>query len=367
MSQELSTGEGTFNRALDIIVENRDRRLAGKSNCIPFRMPRLEKYVPGIERSQYTIVTANSGVGKSKITKLLYVLRAYEFIKENPDCGLKLKIFYFSLEEGREILIQSLISYELYRRHKIRVDVKELNSMYQDQVLDDDVIRKILDLQEYFREFENNCLTVYNMIRKPTQIYNNLVGYALKNGTMKDGVYTANNPEEIVIPIIDHISLIEPEKGQTLHNAIDMLSSRYLVELRNVFGMSPTVVQQQSSDKEKQVFTATGASVESKLEPSLDGLADNKKTQRDADMVLGLFAPDRYEIDKHRGYEVKRMQDSYRSLSVLKNRYGVSNLRVGLFFDGAVGEFIELPHVKEVDKMSKVFNLIDKNNGVSTS
>lgn len=362
-----SPGVETFNKSFDTIVKNRQRRLQGKHNCIPFGMPRLEKYVPGVERGMYTIVTANSGVGKSKITKLLFVLRAYDFIKNNPDCGLKLKIYYFSLEESKEVLIQSLISYELYRRYKIRVDVKQLNSMYQDEVLGEDVIEKIHSLKEYFEEFIENCLTIYTMISTPTGIYNKMVQHALERGTLVDGVYTPHDPEEIVMPIVDHFSLVQPEKGQTLHQAMDMLSSRYMVNLRNVYGMSPVGVQQQSSDKEKQVYTATGSSVESKLEPSLDGLADNKKTQRDADMVLGLFAPDRYEIDRHRGYDVKRMQDSYRSLSVLKNRYGISNLRVGLFFDGAVGEFLELPGAKETDKMSKVFDLINKNNGARTS
>ena len=99
--------------------------------------------------------------------------------------------------------------------------------------------------------------------------------------------------------------------------------------------------------------------MESKLEPSLDGLADNKKTQRDADMVMGLFAPHRYEIPQHRGYNIRKMQDYYRSISILKNRYGVSNLRVGTFFDGCVSDFVELPNVSDEVQMSRVFNLIE--------
>lgn len=356
-------GAEMFNRSFESIVRNRNRLLSGKINCIPFGMPRLECFVPGIERSTYTIVTANSGVGKSKITKLLYVLKAYDYIRNNPECGLKLKIFYFSLEESREILMHSFISYELYRQYGLRVDVKQLNSMYKGQLLDEDTINKIASLRTYFAEFERDCLTIYTMIRNPKRIYNKMMQYALENGKLVDGVYTPNDPEIIVMPIVDHISLIESDAGQSLHQAMDDLSSKYFVELRNIYGMSPVAVQQQSSDKEKQVYTSGGNSVESKLEPSLDGLADNKKTQRDADMVIGLFAPDRYEIDKHRGYDVKRMQDSYRSISILKNRYGVSNLRVGMYFDGAVGEFRELPQPKDIETMNKVFDLINKNNG----
>ena len=60
-------------------------------------------------------------------------------------------------------------------------------------------------------------------------------------------------------------------------------------------------------------------------------------------MTIGLFGPSRYPISTHRGYDVSRMGDSYRSLIVLKNREGIPNSRIGLHFLGAVGAFAELP------------------------
>ena len=82
--------------------------------------------------------------------------------------------------------------------------------------------------------------------------------------------------------IIDHIGLISTEKNKdtglpmTLHESIGKLSSDYLIKLRNRFGYIPVVIQQQAASQE---------SVENKkankLKPSLDGLGDNKLTQRD--------------------------------------------------------------------------------------
>ena len=102
-------------------------------------------------------------------------------------------------------------------------------------------------------------------------------------------------------------------------------------------------IQQQAADKEKLQFTNTGSSISQKLEPSLDGLGDNKLTARDALVVIGLFAPERYQIPTHLGYDVNKLKDNYRSLIILKNRIGKPNLKLGLFFDGKTNHFEELP------------------------
>ncbi len=67
-----------------------------------------------------------------------------------------------------------------------------------------------------------------------------------------------------------------------------------------------------------------------------------------ADIAFGIFAPERYEIENHKGYNVVKLQDHYRSVIILKYRDGVANVRVGKFFDGASGHFQELPAPEEM-------------------
>ena len=82
---------------------------------------------------------------------------------------------------------------------------------------------------------------------------------------------------------------------------------------------------------------------------------DNKM----ADMVLGLFAPTRYEISTYRGYNIARMKDSYRSLIFLKDRnYGLANNYVHLYFDGASNIFKELPIKDEMTE--NIYDQISK-------
>jgi hypothetical protein len=53
-----------FKRVYDSLVERRERLLSGKINCIPWKLPRFEFQLPGIEQKKYYLITANSKVGR---------------------------------------------------------------------------------------------------------------------------------------------------------------------------------------------------------------------------------------------------------------------------------------------------------------
>ena len=194
--------------------------------------------------------------------------------------------------------------------------------------------------------------------------------YALANGKIHyreintgneiiqvEDYYEPNDPEEYVIIMIDHIGLISAEKRNnvqlSLHESITVLSSDYLIKLRNRFGYIPVVIQQQAQSQE---------SIENKkanrLKPTLDGLGDNKLTQRDADIILGLFSPYRHEIPEYLGYDVKLFKDNIRFLEIIGGRDGGGGTVCPLYFDGAVNYFKELPLPQEHSKMSQVQKLL---------
>ena len=53
-----------YDRVFNNLIERRDRILSGKINCIPWGLPRFENELPGIEKSTYYLITANSKVGR---------------------------------------------------------------------------------------------------------------------------------------------------------------------------------------------------------------------------------------------------------------------------------------------------------------
>lgn len=356
---------------MERIKYNRERRLKGLVNSIPYSLKRFNNVVPGIQKENYVIVTASSGVGKSKLTKRLFVIDPIDFMLNNQQMGMKLDIFYFCLEESKERFMNSLMCSWLYKHRKARVPIKELNS--ETEVLDGKYIVALEEAESYFERVES-MLHIYDDVRNPYGIYREVEEFLEKNGTwtkkqimvpskekkgelvpiMVRNKYIPNHPDHYVLVIVDHVSLIHPEKAHnnSLHAAISDLSSNHFLRLRDKYYCSLVMVQQQAADKEKQQYTYKGQSIEAKLEPTLDGLGDNKLTGRDANEVYGLFAPDRYEIKNHKGYNVEQLEDNYRSLMVLKYRDGESNLRIGLFFDGAVNHFEELPPVDDMSSQA---------------
>ena len=66
-------------------------------------------------------------------------------------------------------------------------------------------------------------------------------------------------------------------------------------------------------------------------------------------IILGLFAPARYELEEYAGYKINILGDSFRSLIILKNRIGKTNLELPLYFNGAVNYFEELPKPSDMD------------------
>lgn len=353
-----------FDNSMEEIRQNRLKRESGLVTTIPFGLSRLEEFVPGIQKKNYTILTASSGIGKSKLCKFLYVINAVNFVLAHPEMGIKLKIFYFCLEESKRAFIQSIKCYKLWETYNKRVDIKHLRSMTH--ILDVETEQQLALLRPWFEKFEE-IVEVIDYIRKPYPIYHHVQEYMEANGTWsykeipvtKDGqqeimrvknFYTPNHPDHYTLVITDHLSLLQPEKSMKgKHEAITIFSSEYCINLRDKYYCTIINVQQQMAEQERKQFTMKGQSIDVKLEPTLDGLADNKLTQRDADEIMGLFAPDRYEMPEHRGYNIEVLEDNYRSLSVLKMRDGMPNTRIGLFFDGAVNYLQQLPKKDEMN------------------
>jgi hypothetical protein len=372
-----------FNRTLKDLKRKKETRDSGGYNCIPFPFKRLSAFMPGIIKGVQYIVTASSGIGKTKLTKFLFVYNAYKFIKEHPESGITLKIHYFALEESKEEFMYSMFSHYLYEIYGFEYSSSELQSMDHghEMLVTEELLLKIEESKEFFSELDTT-LEIIDHVHNPTGAYKICREYAFEVGkfykykrdengkklkelscveTVKDlskgwDEYEENDENHYVINIVDHLSLFNSEQGFSLHETMTLWSARYARKgLTKKMKQIVVSVQQQASDKEKLQYNLRGDSIETKLEPSLDGLGDNKLTQRDALVVIGLFNPARYGIVKHEGYDILKLQECYCSMSVLKNRIGKSNLKVPLFFHGQVDVFQEYPKLNEAESLKKAY------------
>jgi hypothetical protein len=352
-----------YSNVVEELRSNKERRKTGDVIAIPWSLPRLSTVLPGIEKGRYNLVSASPKAGKSQLTDFLYVYQPVEWILNNIS-SITLKIFYFSLEVSKESKIKAAMCYKLFKDYQILISPQKLSSIFSGYILDDK-IESIINSREYidwFSKFES-MVTFYDTIRSPNSIFHLVKSYAEhpSSGSYtyktiswqnEDGSYTPRSvrdkyfpvrPNEYVVVIVDHIGLLQTAPGETLHQAISKYSSEYCLEMRDKWGYSPVIVQQQSADSSRAQFNYRGDTIIDKIRPDSEGLADNKYTARDVDLMISLFYPKRYNITKHDDINLERIGDNHREFMINLNRNGISNAGIQLFFLGSSSYFAEFP------------------------
>ncbi len=283
-----------FNQLYDSIEKNIIKKESDGYTSILCPFDRLSKRFPGWVKGTYSIITASSGIGKTKFTKFFTVTSIYDFVKQNP--YIKVKIFYFALEESKETFWLSMLSTILSDRYGIYLSPQELLSLGRYN-LHRDILNKIKAVQEEIDLMEQNVEVIDNVFN-PYGIYKKVRDYfdnpelgefekiQTDNGVL-NGKFKYKDEDQYVFVITDHISLLVPDSNgkfnqqNNLHDAMNYFSQEYcLKQMCKRLNCVVINIQQQSAAKEAQEFHK-GQTIEKKLEPSLDGLADNKLTQRD--------------------------------------------------------------------------------------
>lgn len=334
------------NSVLEQIRRNRERRLSGELIAIPWSLKNFSKIVPGVEQSKYYLISANPKAGKSQLCDFLFVYEPFEWYLQNKNHHIKPKVLYFSLEMSKQSKIYQAMSYKLNREYNIVISPQHLKSTFTDYILDEEILKIIESpiFKVWLKDFEETIVLIDN-VRSPNDIYEYVKGYALKHGRLNEetGQYYPDDPDEYVIIIVDHLSLLTPNKGDSLFDAMYDYSAYKCLEFRDRFGYTPVSVQQQSADSGKQQFDYRGNSIIEKIRPSPDGLADCRLTSRDCNIMLSLFNPTSYNLSEYEGLDLGRVGRWHRELYLNLNRDGISNVQDQLFFNGACNEFIELP------------------------
>ena len=372
--------ETIVDRTIGNLKLKRDRALSGKINCIPSPYKRFSNDFIGIEKGMVTVVTSYTKGGKSQFTSYTFIYEPllYSYYN-NPD--IKITYLYFALEEAPERIVERFISFLLNRvtKGKYRISPANLRSINKDNPLPKEALDIIEsdEFQEILKYFEENV--IFCTEANPTGIYKRCKSYAENHGkvvtktiVLKDEFgndreiqafdkYIPDNPEEYIIPIIDTLNLVDTEKGMTQKQAMDKMSEYCAKYLRNRYNMSPIVIQQQAFEAEGNESVKLN-----RMKPAVHTLGDSKYPARDANLVLGLFSPARFGITEYFGYDIQKLKDNVRFLEVCINRDGQVGGVVGLFFDGAVCTFKELPPPTDKIKLSAVYNYVQQLNNRPT-
>lgn len=368
-----------INRTLSSIEERRSRILNGDINCIPSPFSCFSEDFPGIQQGKYYLLSAHQKGGKTQLASFLFIFEPILYAYRHPE-QLKLKIFYYPLEETQERITLRFMSYLLYTLSNYTIQVSSEDLLSVKDALDNEII-DILKSEEY-QNILNYFITCieFRESSNPTGCYKDLKKYAESNGIIHkkkisypDRVtgeiitqevfdyYEPFDPKEYVLIIYDHLSLITQEQGMDLRQSMNKLSE-YMVYLRNTFNYTPVVIHQQSS--ETQSLDAFKAN---KVRPTATGLADSKYTARDCNLMFGLSNPYAFEIPEFLGYNIGRLRNNVRFLEVVLNRDGNSNGILPLYFNGKCCYFSPLPSPKNEVAMKKVYDMIEHKQNTNKS
>ena len=364
-----------------------DVRLSGK-NCskIPTKVKHCKQ--ARIDRRLYTFSIIPTEVGEyygltiggdhlflledytivhnTQVASFIYLYSVLDYAFSHRD-ACSVHIIYFSLEESPQRVLERYMSHLLYQFDGIRLAPSDLRSTSSEYPVPDEAL-ELLQSQKYKErlDFFKQCVQFETEETNPTGIRNVCINYAKKVGMLKTRKmpsksdpskevevfesYIPNDPNHYKIVIVDHMSLIESERGMRLKESMDKLSEYFVKYLRNRFGFTCVAIQQQAFDNE-----GLEAIKQKRLVPTVASLSDTKYTSRDADLVLGLFSPDKFGIPNWLGYDISRLRGYARFLQVIANRNGEVGGICPLFFDGAVCDFEELPPPDKVNELAQYY------------
>jgi len=343
---------------------------------IPFCHPALSRYIT-ISKGQYHLVGGAAGSGKSAWVDYHYIQQTIDWYRnEGKDSGYKLHIVLRSLERNQENRRYKWVASELYKRHGIMIDYLAMaNKRKFSHTLDKEVEEAIQDAANAVDEYLE-YVDIFDGSDNPTGIWKQMYELALSKGTLyiyepdEKGEYVLykrrgntrrqvsssecpqasryqpqyipDDPNEIVIFIVDHILTLQKESGLSEKQTIDRMSD-YLQKARDRFGFMVVAVAQLNRS-----INDTYRNQKTDIKPQSSDFSGSSNPYHDCDMAAILFDPFNYEKLREGPWTMKEFineknHNCYRSYHLIKNTYGADHKYFCYIFHGALGIFQELP------------------------
>ena len=317
--------------------------LNGDNWGLSMGLPKVESVIDGVTRETYTLIFSGTGVGKTSFCLYSYVYRP---IMDNLDND-NIKVIYFSLEMSKEILFAKILCIYMAETFGIEISTKEMLSKGRGKILDTEVLAKIELVLDFFEKNIEPRFVVVDGTLNADKYKEVIMKEVAKDGYFVDKTYFPNNPKKIIQVITDHLNLTRPAAGRSKKEEIDMISS-YGVSIRNLCGVSITNIMQINRDSTSMDRRKGGFHT-----PQLSDIKESGSPSEDAEIVIGLFSPVIEKLSTHRGYDIKQMGSLFRSIFILKNRYGDMNFEVACAFYAKVNIWKELPKAEDISNYEK--------------
>lgn len=356
-----------FDQAINSIEAGR----RGLNEGLSHGLNRLTEFIPGVQRGNLYLIGGMTSSGKSALGMSMFVNHPYEdWAHTNKRNMFKLKIFVWSMEIAKDILLTKFLCRRIYMDHGKLVDINFVLSRGKNRVS-----QEIYDLVRSYREYYANFEDIVTIMgaATPDSIRQTLLNYYHAHGhvTYKPVTIPPRNSTErprtmevfdryvpdagyenlYVIALFDHMNIIKRgvSEGRLMSKkeAIDKVVET-AVDFGNDYKLTTAMLQQINRSIEDDARQGRqGKSAQINIQMS--DFKESGDTTDAAHFVLAINHPQRWENQtEYKGYDLRMLKDRARFLTVLKNRDGNVDVGVALQFLGEIGAFKELPPAQDM-------------------
>ena len=322
-----------------------DRGRKGQNIGLTIGSPKLETYMDGYLPGTSYLIGAESGVCKTSFALWAFI---YQPLKEYLS-GVKQERdpywIMFSLEMTQPQIYAKLVSMYIFDTFGITLRFKDIFSRGKDCLLSDEHYELLQQCVEFMNILDERLIFFEGTLTP--QIFEEKINEVMPQfGKFEGESFIPNNSSQIVGLFIDHLSLIPGKK-----EAIDAIS-RATVTIRNVTGIvSPILIAQFNRDNANMERLKGGLQ-----EPTKNDFKDSGSPYEDSSVCLALFSPHSHKLSTYRKYDIKILEQCLVSVTLLKSRFGSSDIVVPFNFFGDITHYIEMPKPDEIYDYSKYTN-----------
>ena len=335
-----------MSKQFELALRQVEEGKAGLNEGLSMGIRGLDTNLYNLQKRTYYLIGGETGTGKTAFVDTCFVINPIMKLfdlQSKGETDLDIDIDYYTLEIDSTRKINKWICIWFYRKYNIIVDINLLLSRGRNR-LPDDIYLKYLEAQEFVEKMMDKVNFIEGRTY-PTGISINTRKWHEQNGRIetttvkrngleyKERKFIPNSNKLIKEIIVDHVGLLGKEKGKNKKENLDTLSAN-IIEDRNLYGCSYTLLSQFNrdlADVKRQMFK--------ELRPQLSDFKDTGNLSEDAETVIAMFNPMRYNIREYQGYQIARVGRRMRFATILKNRDGDADVIVPLNFLGEAGYF----------------------------
>jgi len=336
---------------LDPVKEGLDKIDTG----LPIHLDKLSKYINYAERGKNIIIGGRPGSAKTSFMDHTYFLNVFKWWRDlgYDDEGEPIphptrppiKFIYFNMRSSARLKLQKLMCLYLKLEYDYVIDIPTLlNGVGKLYSLEDKHKRAIESASEFFDELEEN-MHMINGPQTPSDIANAvkriMEEYGHRDG-QGDYYFDEEHKGQYTMIYIDNTDNLLPESDGYSAMSADALEKRlgeYLDEFKSVYKTTNFVIKPSKISNSRILKDS---------EPSYKDLGNIGKV---ADVGLVTYNPFDENNNKYLNYPVEdlviRGKNRFRTITVVRNKLGTSNITVGLIFLGECGYVRESPHPNE--------------------